>query len=77
MFHISNLGKFGGMLITNTDRNGYVPELGDRFGDFDFSHISEEDQAYLKENWTDELNKVDELIQETNRDIQAWREVCP
>lgn len=75
MFHISNLGQFASKALENeADANGYVPELGDKFEEFDYSHLPESDRAYLAEQWDDELNKIDELIREANAQIKAWRE---
>lgn len=74
MFHISNLGSFSTpALVAETDANGYLPQLGDAFADFDWSNQSAEDVAYMEMEWADQLNKIDEMTREAMAQLDAWR----
>lgn len=55
------------------DANGFIPEVGDNFEDFDWSRLSDEDEAYLREEWDDYCNQADAVTQEAEREVQAWR----
>lgn len=64
-FHKSSLGKFGEGIPC--DRDGYVPEEGDEFSDFDFGGYLEED------DWEEFLEDAIFCTNEALSDLEDWR----
>lgn len=71
MFHKSNFPNANFSRVE--DANGYVAEEGDKVEEFDWSHLDADDEAHLAANWHEHLMTCDQITQEAEAELKAWR----
>ena len=71
MFHFSNFGLFGGPLAVLADRDGFVPEHGDRPCELNYGSSSDD------ADWTAKLAAAKEATLRAEAQLYAWRSRQP
>jgi len=69
MFHVTNLGDFGGDVKPFADLRGYVPEPGDHWAAFDWDAAIEWDA----EAWDEHVEAAVLATEEAERLVSGWR----
>jgi len=83
MFHFSNLGNFGTEVKTFADRNGYVPETGDKPEDFNFgsddfiADFEDGDgwDGYAASRWEEFVASARAATTAARLALEAWRKI--
>lgn len=66
--HIKDFGSFGNRLAAYADKNGYVPEAGDRAREFNFG------KRLNKKDWEDLVERAIAATQKAEAALATWRE---
>lgn len=70
MFHISNLGKYGDLVRRYADIDGYVPQRGDLYEDFNYPVPNDFDNEDYWEEWVEEAERATEKAE---RGVSRWQ----